>query len=589
MNIYKDIQKDIHTLVHRLFPDIPQASLTRVNVEPPRDAAHGDMATNAAMVLARDAGMKPGDLAEKLAAELKQLPAVTGVEIAGPGFINLTLTPDSFRAVVPHALKTGAAHFGDSDLGAGQKVNVEYVSANPTGPIHFGHTRNAVFGDALARLLEKSGHKVTREYYTNDAGAQVDTLARSVYLRYREALGEKIEIPQGFYPGDYLVPVAREIAREKGREWLDAPESVWLEEIKRRAVAAMMELIEKDLKLIDVRFDVFTSERALTEAGSVDRAVKKLEDMGLVYTGVLPPPKSKKVKVEDWEPTELLLFRASQFGDDQDRPLKKSDGTWAYTTPDIAYQYDKFLRGFEKLIVVVAVDHAGWVSRIKAGAAAVSGGKAVVSVQLYGLVNLMKNGQPVKLSKRAGNILTLREIVDEVGPGPVRFIMLTRKSNETIDFDMALAIEQSKDNPFFYVQYAHARCCSVMKHAADMFGALDDAALGAVDLSLLDRAEEMTLIRLIATWPRVVEQAAVAEEPHRIAYYLYDLAAAFHAWWNRGRDDATLRFLLENDKPRSLARLALLRAVALTIASALGVIGVEPLSELRSDVEVEAA
>lgn len=589
MNIFKDIQNDIHTLVHTLFPNVNNATLGRLTVEPPRDASHGDMATNAAMILAKEVGQAPRAVAETLSVELNKLPLITKVDIAGPGFINLRLNADAFKNIVPHVLQSGASKFGNSNLGQNRKINLEYVSANPTGPIHFGHTRNAVFGDALGRLLEKAGYDITREYYTNDAGAQVDTLARSVYLRYREALGEKIEIPQGYYPGDYLVPVGQALAKERGKAWLDKDESVWLDEIKQRSVAEMMELIKSDLALIDAKHDVFTSERALTEAGSVDRAVKKLEEKGLVYTGVLPPPKSKKVNLDDWEPTELLLFRSSQFGDDQDRPLKKSDGSWTYATPDIAYEYDKFLRGFENLIVVVAVDHAGWVSRITAGTKAVTDGKAHLSVQLYGLVNLMKNGQPVKLSKRAGNILTLREIVEEVGPGPVRFIMLTRKSNEAIDFDMTLATEQSKDNSYFYVQYAHARCCSVMKHATAMFGHLSDEQLSKADLSALERSEEMTLIKLIATWPRVVEQAAIAEEPHRIAYFAQDVAAAFHGWWNKGKDDGTLRFLIEDDKKLSLARLALVRSVAITIAAALGVIGVEPLSELRSDIEVEAA
>ncbi len=590
-NIFNRLRVDVEQVVKAAYPDLPAEALARMTVEPPRDATHGDMATNAAMVLSKPLGKNPREVAESIATGLRALDGIAAVDIAGPGFINITLAPALWLEQVQGALKAGTA-YGQSAIGAGIKTNVEYVSANPTGPIHFGHTRNAVFGDALARLLSKAGFAVTREYYTNDAGAQVDTLARSVHIRYLQARGKhEGEIPAGLYPGDYLVPVAEQLSREFGDRFVNAPEDEWKPLFKARAIDDMMALIKQDLALIDVKHDVFTSEKHLTDIGNVDRAVQKLEDMGLVYTGVLPPPKSKKVNLDDWEPTELLLFKSSQFGDDQDRALKKSDGSWTYATPDMAYQYDKYLRGFEKLIIVVAVDHAGWVSRIRAGTRAVTDNKADVTVELYGLVNLMKNGEPFKLSKRAGNILTLREIVEEVGAGAVRFIMLTRKAMEPLDFDMSKALEQSKDNPYFYVQYAHARCCSVMKHAAGMFTGHDiaDHHLAGVDLSSLTAPEEQALIKLLATWPRLVEQAAAAHEPHRVAFFLSDIAAGFHALWNKGRDDAAMRFLIEDNRDLTLARLALVRMTAIVIASALGVIGVEPLTELRSDVELEAA
>lgn len=590
MNLFNEIRADILGVIHSLYPDISADDTQRVTLEPPRDPSHGDMATNAAMVLAKRVGQPPRTVAEALAKGLEGRGHITQVDIAGPGFLNLRLAPAAYLAVIPAALKAGPAGFGASAIGQGIKVNVEYVSANPTGPVHFGHTRNAVFGDALARLLEKGGYDVTREYYVNDAGAQVDKLARSVYWRYCEACGETTEMPEGLYPGDYLVPLATALVEIYGRSWLGAPENIWLPIIKAKAIDEMMTLIKTDLQLIDVQHNIFTSEKHLTDIGAVDRAVQTLTDKGLVYTGVLPPPKSKKANLDEWEPIELLLFKSSAFGDDEDRALKKSDGTWTYATPDIAYQYDKFLRGYQKIIVVVAVDHAGWVKRLTAGTKAVTDNKADVSVQLYALVNLMKNGEPVKLSKRAGNILSLREVVDEVGAGAIRFIMLTRRANEPLDFDLAKAVEQSKDNPYFYIQYAHARCCSVLKHGADMFpaSALTDTALAETDVTQLNQPDDVNMARLLAAWPRLVEQAVESQEPHRIAYYAQELAAAFHAFWNRGRDNAALRFLLADNKPLTLARLSLVRAIAVTLASALGVMGVAPLQELRSDIDMEA-
>lgn len=596
MNIFEVVKKELLGCIEALGAengwDFSSFDPARITVEPPRDASHGDMASNAAMVLAKPAGLKPRDLAQSVAdALMTKEDLVASVDIAGPGFLNIKLKAQAWFNELSDILTHGTA-YGTSQMGGGKSVNVEFVSANPTGPIHFGHTRNAVLGDALASLLEKAGYDVCREYYVNDGGAQIETLARSAYIRYREALGEAIdEIPEGLYPGEYLKPIGQALADEFGDQFADKNESEWLETFSERSVAAMLKLIKENLKLLNINFDVFTSEKALSDAGKVDEAVAALDAQGLVYTGTLPPPKSSKVNLDEWKPQELLLFRSTEFGDDQDRPLKKGDGTWAYVTPDIAYEYDKFQRGFEQLLVVVAVDHAGWVKRLTAGTKAVTKGKADVGVLLYGLVNLMKGGKPFKLSKRAGNILTLEEIVNEVGAGVVRFIMLTRKAQEMLDFDLANAVDQSKDNPFFYVQYAHARCCSVLRHGVEAYSAdqVSDAALSKVDCSSLVSEDELSVLRLIASWPRLVEQAASAQEPHRVAFFLQEVAAAFHSWWNKGRDDVSMRFLVEGNDELSMARLALVRAVAVVLASGLDVIGIEAMEELRASVEIEAA
>ncbi|CCC99799.1 arginyl-tRNA synthetase (plasmid) [Azospirillum baldaniorum] len=497
--------------------------------------------------------------------------------------MNLRLTADVWRDRIRDVLTAGTA-YGESTLGGKRPVNVEYVSANPTGPLHAAHGRGAVFGDALAALLEKAGYAVAREYYINDAGAQVDVLGRSTFLRYREALGEDIgEIPAGLYPGEYLKEVGQALAERDGNKWVGADEADWLPACRDFAIATIMEWIKEDLGVLGVRMDVYSSERALVKAGAVDTALKALEDRGLIYVGVLEPPKGKKP--DDWEPRPQTLFKSTDFGDDVDRPLKKSDGSFTYFSNDIAYHYDKHRRGFDLQIDVWGADHGGYVKRMQAATTAITEGKASLDVKLCQLVHLMKNGEPVKMSKRAGTFVTLRDVIEEVGRDVVRFIMLTRRNDQTLDFDFAKVVEQSKDNPVFYVQYAHARCRSVLRHAATALPGADLslAALAArANLARLDSEEEMALAKRMATWPRLVESAAEAHEPHRVAFYLYDLASDFHALWNKGRDDTSLRFLIEGDEEVTVARLALVSAVATVIASGLAVMGVEPVEELRS-------
>lgn len=584
MNIFKDIQNDIQGIIHRVFPSVTNTTLARLTVEPPRDASHGDMATNAAMIIAKEAGQPPRAVADILANELKALKQVTKVDVAGPGFINLTLNPDAFRAVLPHALSTGTAHFGDSQLGAKKPVNVEYVSANPTGPLTVGHARGAIFGDAVANLMAKAGYAVNREYYINDAGRQINVLTDSVILRIREVLGENIgEIPAGHYPGEYLKDVAKAFV-EKYKTLPDDKQKV-----RDFAIEALMNEIKTDLAAMGVKHDLFVSEAEIFKSGAVESALKQLTDLGLIYEGILEAPKGKLP--DDWEEREQTLFRSTQFGDDVDRPLKKSDGSTTYFANDIAHFFYMHKQGFDKLVCVVGADHGGYVKRAKASVKAISEGKAELDMPLVSIVHVTENGQPVKMSKRAGTFITLRDVLDRVGAGVMRFIMLTRDAGQTLDFDYTRVTEQSKDNPYFYVQYAHARTCSVMKQAALAFKSheIDDATLAKSDMTQIKTPEEMALVKLIATWPRIVEQAAVAEEPHRIAYFAQELASLFHGWWNAGRTDGAMRFLIEGDNKLTLARLALLRATAVTLAAALGVIGVEPLQELRSDVEVEAA
>ncbi len=584
MNLFKYFRDEIVTIVGRLAAagTLPAGLDTgRVTAEPPREAEHGDVATNAAMVLAKAAGMKPRDLAEVLAAELRAHPAVTAVDIAGPGFINLRLAESFWFDRLAEVLRAGIA-YGESDLGGGRRVNVEYVSANPTGPMHIGHARGAVFGDALAALLEKAGFAVTREYYINDAGGQVDVLARSVFLRYREALGETVgAIPEGLYPGDYLVPVGRALADRDGASWRDRPESQWLPAFRAFAVEAMLAMIRDDLAVLGVKHAVFTSERALVEGGKVDSALAFLDQRGLIYQGVLEPPKGKLP--DDWEPRPQTLFRATRFGDDVDRPLKKSDGAWTYFASDIAYHLDKFRRGFPVMIDVWGADHGGYVKRMQAAVKAVTEGAGDLDVKLCQMVNLLKGGQPFRMSKRAGTFVTLRDLVEAVGKDVVRFIMLTRKNDAHLDFDLDKVLEQSRDNPVFYVQYAHARAHSVLRHAASMWPGLDlsGGALATAALARLTDPAELALIKALAGWPRLVESAAEAHEPHRVAFALYDLAAGFHGLWNKGKDEARLRFLMEDDRELSLARLGLVRAVASVVASGLTVFGVEPVEEMR--------
>lgn len=580
MNLYSYFLNEVVAVISRLEGLPAGLDMARVTVEPPRDESHGDISTNAAMVLAKAAGMKPRDLAEKLADGLRRHSAVTAVEIAGPGFINLRLTQAFWVERLRDALRAGDA-YGDSVAGAGEAVNVEYVSANPTGPMHVGHARGAVVGDALAALLEKAGYDVTREYYINDAGAQVDVLARSAHLRYRQALGEDVgEMPEDLYPGEYLIAVGAALSARDGDKWRTLDEAAWLAEVRDFTIAAMMDLIRADLAALGIKHDVFTSERALAEAHAIEAAIDRLEADGLVYTGVLDPPKGKLP--DDWEARPQTLFRSTGFGDDVDRPLRKSDGSWTYFAGDIAYHDHKFQRGFRTMIDVWGADHGGYVKRMQAAVTAITGGAAALDVKLCQLVNLLEDGQPVRMSKRAGNFVTLRDVVDRVGKDVVRFIMLTRKNDAALDFDFTKVVEQSRDNPVFYVQYAHARVSSVLRHAAVEFPdiALQGAALADGDLACLADPAELSLIRQLASWPRLVEAAALAHEPHRVAFYLHDLAAGFHGLWNKGKDDASLRFIHAADRPLTIARLALVKAVGQVIASGLKVIGVTPREEM---------
>ena len=553
-------------------------SFDNVAVEPPRDAAHGDMATNAAMVLAKPAKMKPRDIADVLAAKLAADDRITSAEVAGPGFLNLRLAPSVWQGVLAAVLEKGT-DYGRSDMGQGQKVNVEYVSANPTGPLHVGHTRGAVFGDALASLLAYSGHDVTREYYINDGGAQVDVLARSAYERYREANGLSPEIAEGLYPGDYLIPIGEALKEKYGDSLIDKPESEWLEELRNFATDAMMDLIRADLKALGVEMDVFFSEKSLYGTGRIEAALQSLTDKGLIYEGVLEPPKGKKP--EDWEPREQTLFKSTEHGDDVDRPVKKSDGSWTYFAPDIAYHYDKVSRGFDALIDVFGADHGGYVKRMKAAVSALSDGKVPLDIKLTQLVKLWKNGEPFKMSKRAGNFVTLRDVVDQVGPDVTRFVMLTRKNDATLDFDFDKVLEQSRENPVFYVQYAHARVMSVLRRAAEAGIAAEDAALKSADLGKIDHPSELTVAKKLAEWPRLVEIAARTNEPHRVAFYLYELAGDFHALWNKGNDETQLRFIQDGDVATSQSKIALARSVSVVISAGLGILGVTPAQEMR--------
>jgi len=589
MNIFEDFQARVGAALNdlatagRLPADL---DLSRFVVEPPREAAHGDLSTNAAMVYAREAkaaGGNPRAIAEAIAAALRKTPDVQAVEVAGPGFINIRLAPEIYARVLVAILERGV-DYGRASPVAG-KVNVEYVSANPTGPMHVGHARGAVFGDALANLLAFAGSEVTREYYVNDAGAQVDVLARSAFLRYREALGEVETIPEGLYPGDYLKPVGEALAAEVGAALRDQPESQWLPLVRSRAIAAMMALIKDDLAALHIVHEVFSSERALTGAdGGADQVSAAIEDLrsrGIVYVGRLPPPKGQLP--DDWEDREQTLFRSTDFGDDVDRPLIKSDGGYTYFASDIAYHKSKIDRGFLNLIDVWGADHGGYVKRMQAAVAALSGGRARLDVRLCQLVRLMRAGEPVKMSKRSGEFVTLREVVDEVGADPVRFIMLMRKNDAPLDFDLAKVIEQSQDNPVFYVQYAHARARSVLRQARTVFPDLDIAPKGlcGAEFSQLTDDGERGLMRGLAQYPRVVLQAADAHEPHRIAFYAHDLATLFHAHWNRGKDSPHLRFVNEGNASLTNARIGLVTAIALVLNSALTILGVSAPEEMR--------
>src|SRR6476660_1600487 len=565
----------------------PGVELSRIVVEPPRDPTHGDMAANAAMVLAKDAGKKPRELAESIAEKLRADDKVASVRVAGPGFINLNLKPHVWSEELRLVLGAGS-EYGRSNTGKGETANVEYVSANPTGPMHVGHGRGAVFGDALANLLIFAGYDVVREYYVNDAGAQVDVLARSAYLRYRQALGENIgEIPEGLYPGDYLKPVGQVLAAAYGDKLLKMPEAEWLPIVRAKAIAMMMDEIRGDLAALNIRHDVFFSERSLVEGGTdqVAATIAFLRGKGDVYEGRLPPPKG--APIEDYEDREQTLFRATAYGDDVDRPLKKSDGGYTYFASDIAYHKNKFDRGFHNLVDVWGADHGGYIKRVEAAIKAVTSGKATLDVKVVQLVRLLRSGEPVKMSKRSGDFVTLRDVVDEVGKDAVRFMMLYRKNDAVLDFDLAKVIEQSRENPVFYVQYGHARGHSVFRNAREVVPDLPEEAggraaflAGAAVERLTDPAE-LDLLRRLALYPRMIEAAAVAHEPHRIAFYLYDLASEFHALWTKGRDLPYLRFIINKDAELTKARLAMVQGVVSVLASGLAILGVHAPNEMR--------
>ena len=573
MNIFNLFEAEFKSIVETMkVEEILPADVDtgRVVFELPRDASHGDLACNAAMVLAKQVGAKPRDLAAQFATRLQAIDGVTDIEIAGPGFINMRVKPALWAAELTAIIAAGD-DYGRNDSGQGRQVNVEYVSANPTGPLHAAHARGAVLGDAMASMLEFCGWNVIREYYVNDAGGQVDVLARSAYLRYREALGEEIgEIPSGLYPGAYLVDVGTALAEKVGKQYLDADEDEWLPAVRSFAIEAIMDGIARDLQALGIRMDRFSSERSLVESGAVQAAIDRLVTQNDVYRGVLQPPKGKEP--EDWEPREQLLFRASEFGDDTDRPLQKSDGSWTYFASDVAYHMDKLDRTGGPLVNIFGVDHGGYVKRMKAAVEALSGKKDMLDIRLCQLVNLMENGKPVKMSKRAGTFVTVRDVIDAVGADVIRFIMLTRRSDQTLDFDYAKVTEQSRDNPVFYVQYAHARACSVLRQAPQ--------ANVAADLDRLTAPAEMAVIKALASWPRLVVSAAQSHEPHRVAFFLMDLAAAFHALWTAGREAPELRFIREDDAGLTAARLCLVKATALVIRSGLGVLSITAREEM---------
>jgi len=581
MNLFADIRALVLDALTQMQSEgsLPaELDFANVAVEPPRDPLHGDMATNAAMVLAKAAKMKPRDIADALAVKLAADDRVTVADVAGPGFLNLRLSPSVWLDIVPNALQSGA-DFGRSNMGGGKKVNVEYVSANPTGPLHVGHTRGAVFGDALASLLDFAGYDVTREYYINDGGAQVDVLARSVYLRYLEANGQAVQFEDGTYPGDYLIEVGQDVKAKYGDTLVGKPEAEWLKELREFSTDAMMDLIRRDLASIGVKMDVFFSEKSLYGTGLIEKALESLDAKGLIYEGVLEPPKGKKP--DDWEAREQTLFKSTDHGDDVDRPVKKSDGSWTYFAPDIAYHYDKVQRGFDELIDIFGADHGGYVKRMKAAVSALSDGKVPLDIKLCQLVKLYKNGEPFKMSKRAGTFITLSDVVEQVGPDVARFVMLTRKNDAPLDFDFDKVLEQSKDNPVFYVQYAYARVSSVLNKAKEAGLDVSDTTLAAANADHLGHESELNVAKKLAEWPRLLELAAKHNEPHRIAFYLYELASEFHSLWNRGKDETDLRFLQEGKNEVSLAKISLIRSVSVVISAGLGILGVTPMEEMR--------
>ena len=578
MNLFADIRALVTDCLTAMTSEgvLPEGlTFENVTVEPPRDSAHGDMATNAAMVLAKPAKMKPRDIADALADRLADDARIAGAEVAGPGFLNLRLNASVWGGVVQNVLTN--PNFGRSDMGAGKKINVEYVSANPTGPLHVGHTRGAIFGDALASLLDYAGYDVTREYYINDGGGQVDVLARSVYLRYLEAHGQEVSFEDGTYPGAYLIDAGKALKDKVGDAYLDQPEDVWLADVRAFATDAMMELVREDLASLGITMDVFFSEKSLYGTGRIEQAIEDLKSKDLIYWGTLKPPKGKVP--EDWKPREQWLFKSTDFGDDEDRPVQKGDGAWTYFAPDIAYHYDKVTRGFDALVDVFGADHTGYVKRMKAAVAALSDNKVSLDIKLAQIVRLFKNGEEFKMSKRAGTFITVQDLVDEVGKDVARFIMLMRKNDTPFDFDFDKVTEQSKDNPVFYVQYAHARVHSVLRKAGE--AGIDVSDLTGADLSLASHSVELAMAAKVAEWPRIVETAARTNEPHRIALYLYELASAFNGMYSRSKADKYFVTLQPDNIPLSQAKIALAKAVSIVISQGLGILGVTPAEEMR--------
>ncbi len=580
MNLFTHVREILIDILHDLSTQgiLPaDTDFSQITVEPPKDSRHGDMATNAAMVLSKSVETKPRELAKIISESLSKNEIVLSVDIAGPGFINISLSEPCWHSLLSSVLLNGI-NFGRSNIGSSKKVNVEFVSANPTGPLHVGHTRGAVFGDALASLLSYSGYEVTREYYINDGGAQVDVLARSVFLRYQEAFGKEVVFEDGTYPGDYLIPIALKLKDKVGDAYLQKSEDKWLPEFRDYAVQAMMDLIKSDLDLLGIEMDTYFSEKSLYDSGQIEAALDRLKNNGLIYKGILEPPKGKKT--EDWEPREQTLFKSTLHGDDVDRPVLKSDGTWTYFAPDIAYHFDKITRGFDLLIDIFGADHGGYVKRMKAAVSALSSGEVPLDIKLCQLVKLYQNGEPFKMSKRAGNFVMLRDLVEEVGPDVTRFVMLTRKNDAALDFDFQKVLEQSRENPVFYVQYAHARIKSVVRKAEELDIDISDRALSETNLTRLTHSSELSLIKKIAEWPRLVEVAARLYEPHRIAFYLFDLSSQLHAHWSKGSDNPDLRFLHNDNLVKTQSKIALARAVSIVISSGLAILGVKPAEKM---------
>ena len=580
MNLFTHVREILIEVLKELSAQsvLPiDTDFSNITVEPPKDSRHGDMSTNAAMVLSKSVEVKPRELAQIISEALSPKEIISSVDIAGPGFINITLSNFSWHGLLSTVLMSGV-NFGKSGMGSSQKVNVEFVSANPTGPLHVGHTRGAVFGDALANLLAYSGYDVTREYYINDGGSQVDVLARSIFLRYQEAFGKEVVFEEGTYPGDYLIPIAKALKEKVGDLYLNKPEDNWLPELRNFAVEAMMNLIRSDLDLLGIEMDTFFSEKSLYGSGKIEAALDRLRDNGLIYKGVLEPPKGKKT--DDWEPREQTLFKSTEHGDDVDRPVLKSDGSWTYFAPDIAYHFDKISRGFDILIDVFGADHGGYVKRMKAAVSALSSGEVALDIKLCQLVKLYQNGEPFKMSKRAGNFVMLRDLVEQVGPDVTRFVMLTRKNDAALDFDFQKVLEQSRENPVFYVQYAHARIKSVIRKAEALNVDTSDYALSEANLSSLTHASELSLIKKLAEWPRIVELSARLYEPHRLAFYLFDLSSELHSHWGKGGENPHLRFLQSDDMTITKSKIALARAVSIVISSGLAILGVQPAEKM---------